>query len=233
MFYYATVVGFCYYIDTAADALALSTESCRCSHSYAHRYSEVQNTIAVAAHSYSIAFLVFSSIRCHLLYLSLFPPTARTVYTDELLLHPVTELEKLLTFAGYKANREQLLSAVHTHLPALQQHWSDQYIIQSLYNNNTISGSSTSSTSSINSVHTNTINTILNKAIIAVQKEMKETLNLTKWPCRSFRDLYTEKPREPLHLPLSIGNLIADCKGSYVKCSIRYDIEEYKRTQQH
>lgn len=190
----------------------------------------MQYTIAVAAYSYSIAFLVFSSIRCHLLYLSLFSSVVYTVYTDELLLHPVTELEKLLTFAGYKANRVQLLSAVHTHLPALQQHWSDQYIIQSLYNNNTISGSSTSS---INSVHTNTINTILNKAIIAVQKEMKETSNLTKWPCRSFRDLYTEKPREPLHLPLSIENLIADCKGSYVKCSIRYDIEEYKRTQQH
>jgi hypothetical protein len=135
------------------------------------------------------------------------------VHTDQFLQRPVTELEKMLTFAGHKPNREGLLSALQIHLPALKRAWDDTAIMQQFHGNCSARGVSADS--------------ILEKAANAVQKEMAETQNLTRWPCRSFRDFKDKNVIE--QLPLAVRALAADCGAPHVKCSVRYDTEEYKR----
>lgn len=135
------------------------------------------------------------------------------MHTDQFLQRPVTELEKMLTFAGYKPNRENLLSALQTHLPTLKHAWDDSAVMQQFYGNCTARGIPAE--------------LFLEKAAAAVQKEMAETQNLTRWPCRSFRDFKDKSVVE--QLPLQVRALAADCGAPHVKCSVRYDTEEFKR----
>ncbi len=139
-----------------------------------------------------------------------------TVQTEEFLARPVTELEKMLTFAGYKPSRENLLTALDAHLPALKQTWDNSVVMREFYGNTTLQSRDLTSAQAI-----------LDKAATAVSKEMAETQNLTKWPCRSFRDFKDKSVIK--QLPLTVKALAADCGAPYVKCSIRYDQDEYKR----
>lgn len=138
------------------------------------------------------------------------------VYADQLVTKPVTELEKMLTFAGHKPNRDSLLNAVKTYLPTLTAEWDDLATIRDHFGNLTqTSGVAVD------------IDSIYKKAVAAVQKEMVESQNLTKWPCKSFRDFKDKQVVE--QLPLPVKTLAADCAAQYVKCSVRYDQEEHKR----
>lgn len=138
-----------------------------------------------------------------------------TVYADQLLAKPVTELEKMVTFAGYKPNRDGLLHAVDTYLPTLRAEWNDVSFMQGLHE-------------SVRSKYTAAaLDALIEKAIYEVHKEMAETQNLTKWPCRSFRDFKDKSMAE--RLPMPVKALAADCAAKHVKCSVRYDIEEHKR----
>jgi hypothetical protein len=135
----------------------------------------------------------------------------RTVHTDQFLARPVTELEKMLTFAGFKPSRENLLTALESHFPALKSAWDDSVVMIQFGRN----------------VTQQRAQSVLDKAASAVHKEMTETQNLTKWPCRNFRD-YRDKSAVQ-KLPLNVKALAADCGAPYVKCSVRYDQDEYQR----
>lgn len=66
----------------------------------------------------------------------------------------------------------------------------------------------------------------------AIRNEMIDTVNLTKWPCKPFRDYSASSSTASIEesmLALPIQSLAADCGAKHVKCSIQYDIEEYKR----
>lgn len=144
------------------------------------------------------------------------------VYTDQLIAKPVTELEKMLTFAGHKPDRESLLGAIKEHMPVLAAEWDDLAVIRASFGN-------------ISHLVTGTITTadldaIFSKAVAALQKEMVESQNLTKWPCKSFRDFKDKTVIE--QLPLPVKSLAADCAAPHVKCSVRYDTEEHKRNSQ-
>jgi hypothetical protein len=140
------------------------------------------------------------------------------VHTDQLLARPVTEIEKMLTFAGFKPNRENLLAALDTHLSALKTAWDDSAVMREFYHNATLQSGR----------NAHMAEAILERAVAAINKEMAETSNLTKWPCKSFRD-YRDKGIVDA-LPLQVKALAADCGAKYVKCSVRYDQDEYKRT---
>lgn len=117
----------------------------------------------------------------------------------------------MLTFAGYKPNREGLLAALNIHLPTLQRAWDDSAVLSALASNLT----------------SQRAQAVLDKAATAVNKEMAETQNLTKWPCRNFRDFRDKGVVK--QLPLPVKALAADCEAAYVKCSVRYDQDEYQR----
>lgn len=125
----------------------------------------------------------------------------------------------MLTFAGHKPNRDSLLGAIKTHLPTLTVEWDDLATIRNHFGNLT-----SSSGAAVD------INAIFAKAVAAVQKEMVESQNLTKWPCKSFRDFKDKSVIE--QLPLPVKSLAADCSAKHVKCSVRYDSEEHKRNTQ-
>ena len=118
------------------------------------------------------------------------------VHSEDFLTHPTTELEKMLTFIGYKASRENLLSAVQAHLPDLAGQWDDAAAVREFQRILAEKGGS--------------LEGILEKAANAVGKEMAETKSLTQWPCRSFRD-YRDKT-VPEQLPLKViltGNVFS------------------------
>lgn len=139
------------------------------------------------------------------------------MYANQLLAKPVTELEKMVTFAGFKPNRDGLLNAVNTHLPTLQKEWNDVAFMQNIHT--TLQAKFTAAA----------LDAVIEKGIYEVHKEMVETQNLTKWPCRSFRDFKDKYVAD--RLPLPVKALAADCAAKHVKCSVRYDIEEHKRNE--
>ncbi len=142
------------------------------------------------------------------------------MYADQLTAKPVTEIEKMLTFAGHKPDRDSLLSAIKEHMPALAAEWDDLAVIRGLFVNKT-----QHTTGSI--ITPADVDTLFSKAVAALQKEMVESQNLTKWPCKSFRDFKDKTGIE--QLPLPVKSLAADCSAKHVKCSVRYDTEEHKR----
>lgn len=171
----------------------------------------------VAAHTAlltGILRIIFPHLikRLHLTWHFLF-----AVYADQLIAKPVTELEKMLTFAGHKPDRDSLLGAIKEHMPVLAAEWDDLAIIRASFGN-------------MSTVSPADLDALFSRAVAALQKEMVESQNLTKWPCKSFRDFKDKSVIE--QLPLKVKSLAADCAAKHVKCSVRYDTEEHKRNTQ-
>jgi hypothetical protein len=185
--------------------MALSPQSRSRPHIYANRYIES-------------AILYFFLCYC-CTFKNCLPHGLYTVYADEFLHRPLSEFEKIVSFAGHKSNRESLLQAVELHLPALRKEW--EYDIDLVFK------SVADGTGSLFS--TTPLPKILDLAINAVGKEMVLSQNMTKWPCKSFRD-FPDKGVVKL-LPLTVGSLAADCEAPHVKCSVRYDTEEHKKVK--
>jgi hypothetical protein len=122
----------------------------------------------------------------------------------------------MLTFAGHKPNRESLVGAIEQYMPVLAVEWDDLSIIRDRFGNMTRQSGGAAVD----------IEMIYQRAVSAVQKEMAETQNLTKWPCKSFRDFKDKSVVELL--PLSVKSLAADCAAKHVKCSVRFDTVEHK-----
>lgn len=130
------------------------------------------------------------------------------VFVDDFLRRPVVELERMLTFSGFKAARQDLLAAVAEHQQAL---------MDSLQLSATASSGDTRFPARLYSALT-----------AAMQDEMRASKELTKWPCRSFRELDAALDQQQLRLPMPFHHLSADCSAPHVKCSVRFDTAEQK-----
>ncbi len=107
----------------------------------------------------------------------------------------------MLTFSGFKAARADLLRAVEEFLPALLGELGAQ--------GDADCGAKIPAT-------------LQQTCLSALANEMKISKELTKWPCRSFKEL------ESARLPLRFHALSANCSAPHVKCSVQFDMKEQK-----
>ena len=160
----------------------------------------------VAAHTAMLTsiLITFLSFLYIIIIRELFYYDSFTVFTTDFARRPSVELEKMLTFSGIKASREDLMKAIR------------QYNIEI----KTIFGSS----NMVNNQNQQQYNSELAEAISkTIENEMKETQELTIWPCKFFRDL--EKGKNVFKLPIHSKDLAANCTGDYVTCSVQYDFK--------
>jgi hypothetical protein len=124
------------------------------------------------------------------------------VFTDDFTKRPIASLDSMLSFVGYKASRENLLAAFNSpSFNKLNKAWDA-------------------------SLSTNgTTKSLFNIGARTIEHEMAITNQLTRWPCKSFRD-YKYKDHLRL-LPIPLNRLVADCDAPHVKCSVAYDIKEF------
>ena len=132
------------------------------------------------------------------------------VFADDFIQRPVATLDSMLSFIGYKASRENLLAAVAS--PAfntLDHAWADE----PLSPNGTMF------------LDEKAMKSLLSVGVRTIEHEMAGTNQLTKWPCKSFREF---KNKELLRsMPLPVSSLVADCAAPHVKCSVSYDMKEF------
>jgi hypothetical protein len=127
-----------------------------------------------------------------------------TVWADDLLARPTAELGKIVTFAGGVVERAALQASVEVHLPALRRAWTEP------------------------SAGGSALSELYDKGLQAMRKEMASTKNMTRWPCRSFRDFPNKQ--DAARLPLPVPALAANCSAPHTKCSVRFDIDEFRRS---
>jgi hypothetical protein len=126
-----------------------------------------------------------------------------TVFSDDLLTRPAAELGKIVTFAGGKVDHAGLLASL-VHLPALRREWAEPSI----------------------SLGAERLSELYQTGLTALRKEMVSSKNMTRWPCKSFYDV----PRkDAARLPLPASTLTANCSAVHTKCSVRFEIEEFRR----
>ena len=124
------------------------------------------------------------------------------VFTSDFARRPVVELEKILTFLGVKASREDLLTAVNGDAETVKEVFSEA---PRLLAERILTPALAASIAS------------------AIENEMKISKELTRWPCKFFRDL--EKQKDLYVLPIPAKDLAANCTGNYVTCSVQYDFQ--------
>lgn len=163
------------------------------------------------------------------------------VFMDEFIMRPEFELDKILSFVGYRASRDELKKALTNSLPQLE-HQLSIFQNEPHYNCDSSRSSISSSTTVTNNIlNSQTINEIiiprhlLDAGKNAIQSEMKATKELTKWPCKSFRELDATTTQSTVSninnnnkgikqaLPLSAKQLAANCNDKRVVCSVHYD----------
>jgi hypothetical protein len=68
----------------------------------------------------------------------------------------------------------------------------------------------------------------LAETIEAMDNEMLISKELTRWPCKFFRDFESKGKRgeePPVQLPIPAKDLSANCSDKYVTCSVQYDFQ--------
>lgn len=121
-----------------------------------------------------------------------------TLYLDDIINRPAFEIDRILSFILKKSRfmaREKLL---------------DMNKLVNTLKNDIKSSSSSPSLTKFNSE----FNTI---ALKAMKSDYDSTGGLTKWPCKSFREL------DQNNLPMKATELAANCSNEFVKCSVPYD----------
>lgn len=120
-----------------------------------------------------------------------------TIMSDELLNKPMIEIDKILTFIGYKVGRRELLDAFKEY----------KLEFQSVVTNPT---------------RNEMLPSFIESGISALKNELETSDELQKWPCRSFREL--DKMAKKEKLPITFNQLAANCSTSYVTCSVPMDL---------
>lgn len=118
---------------------------------------------------------------------------------DDFLQRPESELQKIISFMGYKASKEQLAEILSKHFETFKTTWfSEQF-------------------------HTTTLPKDLSDIFDStIVDEMNGSDGLSMWPCNSFIDL--EKRQILPHM--RYFQLSADCSNPAIKCTISYDKKE-------
>lgn len=131
-----------------------------------------------------------------------------TVFLDDVLLRPMIELDKILSFIGIRAARNDLLAAVGQFSKQLQ---ADLEMHGVDYNPST----------HLSVGHLDVLPThLVGPALTALESEMTSTDTLTRWPCKNFQDLEQDAA---LALPVRAKDLAADCASPKVVCSVGFD----------
>lgn len=121
------------------------------------------------------------------------------VFVDDFLHRPEFELQKLISFIGYKASKEQLAEILGVHFESFKSAWFSE------------KSHTTNLPKDLSDVFDSTI-----------VDEMNGSDGLSMWPCNSFLDL--EKRQILPHM--RYYELAADCSNPTVKCTITYDKKE-------
>lgn len=130
-----------------------------------------------------------------------------TVFMDDVLLRPVIELDKILSFIGIRAPRSDLVDASNEFGRRLQAdlgvHGVDFY-----------------PTTHVSTEHLDGLPAhLIAPALSSLENEMTSTDTLAKWPCKSFKDLESKG----LGLPIPAATLAAECQNPKVVCSVGFD----------
>ena len=134
-----------------------------------------------------------------------------TVFMDDVILRPVIELDKILSFVGIRAARSDLVEASNAFGRQLQADL-DMHGVD--YN----------PTSHAVIEHLDILpQNLIEPALASLESEMTTTDTLAKWPCKSFRELEKKLPNLSLSLPIPAKELAADCGSPKVVCSVPYD----------
>ena len=148
------------------------------------------------------------------------------VFTDDLFLRPVVEVEKILSFIGYKPDRPAIVQSVGEFITNLKKE---------LYPTSSLSPFSPTSPSHLkpskgigfaraspDDIFMESIpDSIVLRSVSALKDELVISKSLTQWPCKSFRELDTTSVTT--RLPLHSSQLAANCSAPYVVCSVRFD----------
>lgn len=120
-----------------------------------------------------------------------------TVMTEDLINRPMIEIDKILTFIGYKIGRRELLDAFAEYKLELQKEITTP-------------------------TRDEILPSFIDSGLSALKNELESTDELQKWPCKSFRELDKMIKRdEPL--PIKFNQLAANCSSPYVTCSVPMD----------
>ena len=119
------------------------------------------------------------------------------VYTEDLITRPVSELEKIMTFAGII-------------LPDRKKMFKYGWILKSNIKAN------------VKKMNSETDVKWINTAMSVLEDELQSTNTLADWPCKSFRKV-TPDESVVTSLPMKANELAPDCTGNYVTCSVPID----------
>lgn len=123
-----------------------------------------------------------------------------SIFVEDLVARPAVELEKVLTFIGFKAFRPDVFAAVND-------------LTSDLINELQLPPNGVSSIIAL--MPTN----IIEAATSALEDELTSTDMLTKWPCRSFREV----DRMNQKLLMTAPDLAPNCSAIHVTCSVPMD----------
>lgn len=133
-----------------------------------------------------------------------------TIFTEDLVSRPSFELEKILSFIGFKLSRAEVA--------AIAESASQRAALLNVLTQTASADAGLSDPQSLLRIPADLYDT----ATSSIQTEMQASKELTKWPCQMFRPLHKGESA-PWKLPLSSPNLAANCTGKFVKCSVKFD----------
>jgi len=129
-----------------------------------------------------------------------------TVFMDDVILRPVIELDKILSFIGIRAPRSDIVESSNAFGRKLQADL-DMHGVD--YN----------PTSHAVIEHLDLLPThLVDAGLASLETEMTTTDTLAKWPCKGFRELDVAAS-----LPVPAKALAADCGSKKVVCSVGFD----------
>lgn len=127
-----------------------------------------------------------------------------TIFIDDIIKRPYYELEKVITFAGIKMpDRQRVIKAGKTLRKLMKTKQYDQF-------------------ANISAIKRSIGLSSLQAAVDALEEELVGTGQLSKWPCRSFKNIHKQEAIN-VQLPIAAEALAANCSDKRVTCSVGFD----------
>mmetsp|Transcript_1612 Transcript_1612/g.3025 ORF Transcript_1612/g.3025 Transcript_1612/m.3025 type:complete len:350 (+) Transcript_1612:123-1172(+) len=127
-----------------------------------------------------------------------------TIFIDDVIRRPYYELEKIITFAGIKMpDRQRVIKAGKTLRKILKSNRYDQF-------------------ANVSAIKQSIGMSPFEVALDALEEELVGTGYLSKWPCRSFRNIH-KQGNINIKLPVAADVLAANCSDKRVTCSVGFD----------
>ncbi len=121
------------------------------------------------------------------------------VHVEDLLRRPVFEVQRIASFIGIKVREEDILPLLQKYSLGLTSHPNDI-----------------------------PLSNWQQLAVDTIKNELDTSKNLSRWPCRSFKEL---ESKEVLLPHRRYYMLAVNCSRSFTKCSVQYDLREQREIQ--